>query len=685
MTWHQYNLGFTDASTRDRVASRELGPALAAAEDEGTLTLWWFLRKPHLTQAGEVPGWRLRVEATDPSPVEELLGKLTADGQITDYTCSVYEPETAVFGGLAAMDAAHHLFHADSRYLLTPPRADLGRRESAVLLCSALLRAARLDWHEQGDVWSKVAEQRQDLRTQDAVCAQTTTALRILLTADPRTLTEPGQLLEGRDGWLQAFEHAGQRLERLNRTGGLTRGLRSVLAAHVLFHLNRAAVTGPDQAILADAATTVILGSASIPVSGPAITPPSSNLARMTTLTSGKDAAQLRADLVNHLTGNRLLTDPAVRDAFAQVPREKFLPGVDPAEAYADSAVYTKTDAGGTQISAASQPSIVAMMLGQLGARPGERILEAGAGTGYNAALMGHIVGKDGEVITIDVDDDLVDGARAHLAAAGITNVTVLLGDGALGHPDGAPYDRVIATVGAWEVPAAWTAQLSPSGRLVVPLRLAGVSSRSIAFERDGDCWRSVSSELAIFMPLRGIGDDARRTVALTDEQDATLQVHADQHADPDLLAGILSADKDEEWTGVEFGTSESFEWLELWLSLTLPNPLMRMVVQPSAKEREGIVTAFGYGSTATTREGTLAYLTYRKVRDKVIEVGVAGHGPDRTGLATQVADQIRVWNDRHRTTVPVFTLPDGEAGGSDPQAARFVLDRPHQPIVVTW
>ncbi|GGY20429.1 hypothetical protein GCM10010358_83360 [Streptomyces minutiscleroticus] len=78
-------------------------------------------------------------------------------------------------------------------------------------------------------------------------------------------------------------------------------------------------------------------------------------------------------------------------------------------------------------------------MLDQLQARPGERILELGAGTGYNAALLAHLVGDHGHVTTLDVDDDLVQDARAHLAAAEIANVQALTPDGALGHAENAP------------------------------------------------------------------------------------------------------------------------------------------------------------------------------------------------------------------------------------------------------
>ncbi len=197
-------------------------------------------------------------------------------------------------------------------------------------------------------------------------------------------------------------------------------------------------------------------------------------------------ASDLRTKLADLLRDQNTVRTPAVDAALRRVPRHLFLPGVSLKEAYANEAVYTKhDDSSSASISAASQPAIVAMMLEQLQLEPGQRVLELGAGTGYNAALMAAIVGEAGHVTTIDIDEDLVDGARKHLAAAGVTNVEVILGDGALGHPEAAPYDRVIATVGAFETPTAWLDQLAPHGRLVVPLRLAGAASRSIIFERD--------------------------------------------------------------------------------------------------------------------------------------------------------------------------------------------------------
>ncbi len=116
----------------------------------------------------------------------------------------------------------------------------------------------------------------------------------------------------------------------------------------------------------------------------------------------------------------------------------------------------------------------------------------------------------------------------------------VVLGDGALGNTDGAPYDLIIATVGAWGLPSAWLEQLAPDGRLVVPLRLRGSVSRSIVFERVNGRWPSTRSEMCTFMPLRGIADDARRIISLTLDRAVTLQTHREQTVGAAVLTGVL-------------------------------------------------------------------------------------------------------------------------------------------------
>jgi protein-L-isoaspartate(D-aspartate) O-methyltransferase len=178
----------------------------------------------------------------------------------------------------------------------------------------------------------------------------------------------------------------------------------------------------------------------------------------------------LRAQMVDGLGERGALTDVRVEQALRAVPRHRFLPGVALAEAYADHAVVVKRAGGGTPLSSASQPAMVAAMLEALQVGPGHRVLEVGAGTGYNAALLAALVVPGGEVVTVELEADLADRAAAALAETGVERVQVVRGDGAEGYPPGAPYDRVIVTAGAAAVSTAWPEQLVDGGRLVVPV-----------------------------------------------------------------------------------------------------------------------------------------------------------------------------------------------------------------------
>src|SRR5205807_8810307 len=150
-------------------------------------------------------------------------------------------------------------------------------------------------------------------------------------------------------------------------------------------------------------------------------------------------------------------------------------PGASLKEAYANTTLPTKRDEHGVTMSAVSAPWLQAAMLEQADLAPGMRCLEIGSG-GYNAALIAEMVGEDGEVTTVDIDPDVTERARRCLAAAGYHDVRVVLADAEGGVEDHAPYDRIIVTAGAWDIPSAWVAQLTAAGRLVVPLRMRGVS-----------------------------------------------------------------------------------------------------------------------------------------------------------------------------------------------------------------
>src|SRR5688572_9274324 len=134
-------------------------------------------------------------------------------------------------------------------------------------------------------------------------------------------------------------------------------------------------------------------------------------------------AATLRRELVAQLERRRIIKTPAVRRAFLAVPRERFVPdrlrqgGLE--AVYKDVAIVTKTDAKGGAISSSSQPAIMAVMLEALRLKPGLRVLEVGAGTGYNSALLSRIVGARGSVTAIDIDAELVAAARSALRRAG--------------------------------------------------------------------------------------------------------------------------------------------------------------------------------------------------------------------------------------------------------------------------
>ena len=177
--------------------------------------------------------------------------------------------------------------------------------------------------------------------------------------------------------------------------------------------------------------------------------------------------------------------DDAVAHAFLSVPREMFVPGVDLEEVYQDRAITTKEQAG-VPVSSSSQPAMMALMLQQLEVRPGMRVLEIGAGTGYNAALLQELTGETGQVTSIEIDPEVASWARRRLAAAGYTRVDVIQADGADGWTGNAPYDRIELTVGTADIAPAWVEQLVEGGVLVAPLWINTIQL-SIAFvKRDG-------------------------------------------------------------------------------------------------------------------------------------------------------------------------------------------------------
>ncbi|MFC5956810.1 thiopeptide-type bacteriocin biosynthesis protein [Streptomyces pratens] len=257
--WQQLYIQFTDWNKAQQIVTDRLAPVLDLTQADSRITGWWFIRKH--------PCWRVRVLSSastgqPPSAITDVLDELAAAGLLTWWP-GTYEPETAAFGGATSMAIAHTLFCADSHAVLATPHGTLGRRELSVLLCSTLMRAAGLEWYEQGDAWHRITRDRPLPDGTDPekirALARQLTPLILADTSPTAPLLQSDRTLRSAASWVAAFRDAGAALGAASRDGTLDRGIRHVVAYHVIFHWNRLGLTTHAQRLLAHAARTAIL------------------------------------------------------------------------------------------------------------------------------------------------------------------------------------------------------------------------------------------------------------------------------------------------------------------------------------------------------------------------------------------------------------------------------------------
>ena len=170
---------------------------------------------------------------------------------------------------------------------------------------------------------------------------------------------------------------------------------------------------------------------------------------------------------------------------------------------YSPRALITRLDPTGRPSSSTSMPGLVANMLELLRLEPGHKVLEIGAGTGYNAALISEIVQSQPSVVTVDIQPDVVEQTIRLLKAAGFGDIKVIAKDGFFGVAEEAPFDRIIATVGLFDISPHWTDQLSPAGEMLLPVYQGGAAPL-LRVRREGESLLGRAVGGSGFMPIQG-------------------------------------------------------------------------------------------------------------------------------------------------------------------------------------
>jgi protein-L-isoaspartate(D-aspartate) O-methyltransferase len=205
-----------------------------------------------------------------------------------------------------------------------------------------------------------------------------------------------------------------------------------------------------------------------------------------------------RKKLVDSLVRRGYISKPEVISAMMKVPRHIFVPKEIKSYAYHDS---PQTIGLGQTISA---PHMVGIMAEKLDLKPGQKVLEIGGGSGYHAAVVAEIIGKEGHVYSVEYVEALANRGRENIEKAGLREiVTIIHGDGSLGLSEHAPYDRIFVTCASPEVPPPLLDQLANKGKLLIPAGSRHYQTL-LYYERKGKKIIKKDYGGCVFVPLRG-------------------------------------------------------------------------------------------------------------------------------------------------------------------------------------
>ncbi|MBC5816703.1 MAG: methyltransferase domain-containing protein [Candidatus Eremiobacteraeota bacterium] len=358
------------------------------------------------------------------------------------------------------------------------------------------------------------------------------------------------------------------------------------------------------------------------------------------------NAFELRQQLADKLKRDGALRDAAVERAVRAVPRHLFSPDTPLESAYEDRVLRLK-DEGGVVLSTISQPAMIVEMLQQLRIAPGHRVLEIGTGSGYTTALLATLTGPTGCVVSIDLESDLVEAAQQRFEEFGLLHVHASAADGALGEAAYAPYDRVLLTVCAADIVAAWWEQLARGGRIVLPLSLRGVQ-KSIAFAELHGVLESESIVDCGFLMLRG--------PSLPDER-----------VERDRIRAIARAEVPVRRLAAEISERDLYAGLMLWIALQ-DDHFCR--IDKSEEQYPAVGLCIG---------DSLALLVLHPVR------GIASFGSE-LGLGRRLSDLVAAWDAAGRPGKRGMhvTAVRSRAETKVPEGASFAVRRPETTFYVS-